>query len=91
MNTVTESQLDTLLALSQTEEATFWGKEHVVSYRLPNGFSVIGRAACVDPANFDIEKGRYYARLDVKRQLWQLEGYLLQHNLFVNSEPAYDD
>jgi hypothetical protein len=59
-NRVTQEQIDALLDGAETEEHTFWGKELVVSYRLPTrgGFTVSGRAPCVDPANFDLEIGQ---------------------------------
>jgi hypothetical protein len=80
-NTVTASRITAMMDESETQEAVFWGKELVISYRLKNGFTILGRSACVDPANFDIEIGRHYARKDAEKQLWQLEGYLLQNAL----------
>lgn len=49
---------------------------------LPNGFSVAhGESACVDPANFDFELGKKYAKerclQDARNKLWELEGYVL--------------
>lgn len=81
LNSVTKEHIDRLLDASETQEHVFWGKELIVSYRLPNGFTIAGRAACVDPTNFDLEKGRAIARKDAERQLWELEGYLLQHRI----------
>jgi hypothetical protein len=82
-NRVTQEEIDALLDSAETEEHTFWGKELVVSYRFPSrgGFTVSGRAPCVDPANFDLEIGRKVAREKVADQLWQLEGYRLQLEL----------
>ena len=50
---------------------------------LPNGFKVgYGESACVDPANFDSELGKKYAKeraeQAAKDKLWELEGYLLK-------------
>lgn len=81
-NTINPEHIEKLLDQSETAEQIFWGKELVVSYKLPNGFSVCGRGACVDPANFDLEVGRRVAREDAASQLWKLEGYLLQQRLF---------
>jgi len=82
-NKVTREQIDQLLDEAETQESVFWDKELVVSYRLKkNGFTLIGRAACVDPANFDLEIGRRVAREMAAKTLWQLEGYLLQQELF---------
>jgi hypothetical protein len=44
---------------------------------LENGFEIIGVSACVDPNNFDIEKGKYWARKEAVDQIWKLEGYNL--------------
>ena len=77
-NKVSQSTIDNLLDTAETQEHVFWGKELVVSYKLSNGFSLLGRGACVDPDNFDIEIGRRIAREQVENQLWQLEGYKLQ-------------
>jgi Phage protein (N4 Gp49/phage Sf6 gene 66) family len=79
-NRVTPEQIDALLDKAETAETVFWGKQMVVSYRFPdrNGFVLLGSSSCVDPANFDLEIGRKIAREDVKKQLWQLEGYRLQ-------------
>jgi len=81
MNTVTQEQITALLDEAETQEHTFWGKELVVSYKLKSGFTILGRGACVDPANFVLEVGREWARKDAERQLWQLEGYILQNVL----------
>jgi len=80
-NTVTQERINFLLDKAETEEAIFWGKELNVSYKLESGFTITGRAACVDPANFDLEIGRHYARENAATQLWALEGYRLQLNL----------
>ncbi len=47
-----------------------------------DGFSLaVGHSACVDPANFDEEKGAESACKDAtakaREKLWELEGYLL--------------
>lgn len=81
-NRVTPDQIKELLDTAETQEAVFWDKEVVVSYKLLSGFTVLGRGACVDPANFNIEIGRQVAREQAEDQLWQLEGYLLQNRLF---------
>jgi len=80
-NTITEDKINQLLDEADLEETVFWGKELVISYRLRSGFTVLGRAACVDPANFSFEIGRKYAREDAVNQLWKLEGYVLQLKL----------
>lgn len=80
-NTVTQEQINELLDKAVTQQAIFWNKELVVSYKLENGFTILGRAACVDPANFDPEYGYVLCRKDVERQLWGYLGYTLQDKL----------
>jgi hypothetical protein len=51
---------------------------------LPNGFQVgYGDSACVDPANFDFDLGKKYAKerclTNATNKLWELEGYLLKN------------
>ena len=75
---VTKAHIDAMLDAAETQEHVFWGKELVVSYRLENGFTILGRAACVDPAGFDIEIGREICRRDAEETLWLVEGYRLQ-------------
>lgn len=62
-----------------------------VSYKLQNGFSVLGRSAVIVPEMFDIEIGRQICRVMAMNQLWQLEGYRMQwdyynHQLRMESE-----
>lgn len=52
---------------------------------MQNGFIVIGKSAPADPANFNPDLGRKFAREDAIRQLWPLEGYALREKL---SAPA---
>lgn len=40
-----------------------------------NGFTVVGKSACVSPENFDKALGQRIAFDDAKRQLWPLLGY----------------
>lgn len=78
---VTVEEINALLDAAETQEHVFWEKELVVSYRLPSGFTVTGRGACINPANFDLEIGRKVAREDAAKQLWALEGYRKQLEL----------
>jgi hypothetical protein len=48
---------------------------------MANGFAVVGKSAPADPANFNAELGRKFAREDAIRQLWPLEGYALRERL----------
>lgn len=48
---------------------------------LRNGFTVVGKSACVSPENFDAEMGRKIARQDAVDQMWSLMGYALKERL----------
>lgn len=80
-NRITEGHVDALLDASTVEKTLMHGKETLVTYLLPCGFTITGRSACVDPANFDVELGQKLASEDAKRQLWAFEGYRLQCKL----------
>ncbi len=53
---------------------------------LENGFTVTGESACASPENFDEEIGRKIARANAREKIWQLEGYLLRQNLFIQEQ-----
>ncbi len=44
---------------------------------LENGFTVIGKSACIDRANFNVAFGEQIALEDALDKVWELEGYLL--------------
>ena len=48
---------------------------------MKNGFTIIGKAAPADPANFNPELGRTFAREDAIRQAWPLMGFALREKL----------
>jgi len=48
---------------------------------MKNGFTIIGKAAPADEANFNPELGRTFAREDAIRQVWPLMGYALREKL----------
>ena len=60
---------------------------------LENGFTVIGKSACVDPSNFNVAIGEKYAFEDAFNKVWELEGYLLKqrlHDRKRDEEKAHD-
>ncbi|MEL6853509.1 MAG: Gp49 family protein [Cyanobacteria bacterium J06607_13] len=88
---INQQRIDGLLDAAETQEFVFWGKELVVSYKLPCGFTVTGSGACVDPANFDIEIGRKAAREMAAHKLWEFEGYSLQLLMHQTAEFGCSD
>ena len=54
----------------------------VCEITLKNGFTVRGESAAVSKENFDEEIGQKISFKNARDKVWQLEGYLLQENLF---------
>lgn len=79
---INAGQIQAMLKEAETQETIYFGKCLVVVYKLKNGFCLVGVGGCVDPAEFDIEIGRQVAEGQVIDQLFKLEGYLLQNQLF---------
>lgn len=63
----------------------------VAYVQMRNGFIVIGKSAPADPANFNPDLGRQFAREDAIRQIWQLEGYALRERLSQQQALQADD
>jgi hypothetical protein len=57
------------------------GKCIVCELTLRNGYTVRGESACVSKANFNREIGEEVSYENARKQIWQLEGYLLQQRL----------
>lgn len=86
MTKVTEEQVMNMIA----EEFTYklGEKTTCVLLKLKNGFEVIGTSGCVDPANYDHEIGKGYARKRAVEKIWELEGYKLQSSTGCCKEAA---
>ncbi|MEM7578267.1 MAG: Gp49 family protein [Cyanobacteria bacterium P01_A01_bin.80] len=86
-NKVELDYLKFLLDKAESQEQVFWGKEMCISYKLECGFTITGRCACVNPANFIEEVGRQLCYEDALDQIWKFEGYRLQWKLYENEVP----
>lgn len=53
-----------------------------------NGFQLVGKSACADPANYNQEIGERIAFDDAFNQLWALEGYILRENIWQSQTPS---
>lgn len=80
-NTVTQEQINNLIADSDIKVSTVFDKVTVVSLKLPSGFVVTESSACVDPANYDESLGRELCLQRIENKLWELEGYVLATEL----------
>ena len=78
MHKVTKEKI--LQKIANTEYL-FSGTTTICILSLSNGFKVLGQSACVDPANYDPEKGKSLAAEDAFEKVWPLEGYLLAEEL----------
>lgn len=58
----------------------------VAAVFLVNGTIVVGKSACVSQSIFSEEKGQNLAVADARRQIWDLEGYLLKEKLAGGNE-----
>lgn len=77
--------LDSMRAL--IKHVDFWWPENsptttVCAATTKTGYTIIGKSGCADPANFDKDKGKYFAYEDVIRQMWPLEGYKLADEIY---------
>lgn len=80
--TITQEDIDTLLAEAEVGVATVHDKCTMVSVKLKSGFIITESSACVDPANYDVETGFNICMDHIANKLWELEGYALQKKLY---------
>ena len=86
-NTLTKEYVDKIVRSSKFTYSTQFGKETVVTMQLPNGFVLTESSACVDPANYDEKLGYEICIKKLTERVWELEGYLLQNELYKKSLP----
>jgi hypothetical protein len=48
---------------------------------LRNGWTIVGKSACADPANYNVDLGNRLARTDAINQIWPLMGFELKSRL----------
>lgn len=87
-NTVTQEHISDLLNRSEVEVRTVFGKCTVVSVKLPNGFVITENSACVDPVNYNEKLGASICMERIENKLWELEGYKLQHERYIETRAA---
>lgn len=85
-NTVTQEQIDALIANAKVEVQTILGKCTTVTVQLENGFILTESSACVDPANYCEVTGKEICLNRIKNKLWELEGYCLQRAIYSGSK-----
>lgn len=85
---VDEDRIDWLMENAEIEAQTIFDKCTIVSCKLPNGFVIVESSACVSPENYDEEVGIDICLEKIANKIWELEGYLLQNQLY---EEGYED
>jgi hypothetical protein len=80
--TVTQEQVKEVLDNSFFLIQTILDKTTIVVCQLPNGFTIIESSSCVDPANYNEELGAEICKRRIENKVWELEGYVLQNNLY---------
>ena len=76
-NTITRTDIDTLLANSEIDVCTKFEKVTVVTVKLPNGFVLVEASGAVDKANYNEAIGRAVCLDRIAQKLWSFEGYNL--------------
>ena len=90
-NTVTQSVIDELMESCDIAVTTAFDKCTIVACKLPNGFVIVESSSCVDPANYDEDMGVDICMKNIEKKLWELEGYLLQNQLYMDGITFDDD
>lgn len=78
---ITQDQIDALLARADIHVFTIFDKVTMVAVRLENGFVLTESAGAVSKENYSEETGRQICLSKIEQQLWQLEGYRLQSQI----------
>lgn len=90
-NTVTQAVVDELMESCDIAVTTAFDKCTIVACKLPNGFVIVESSSCVDPANYDEDMGVDICMKNIERKVWELEGYLLQNQLYMDGVSFDDD
>lgn len=65
------------------------GRTTICQLTMRNGFTVDGKSACVDKAEFNTELGNKYARAQAVEKVWMFLGYDLQNKLAASKPTTY--
>ncbi|MED3976137.1 Gp49 family protein [Priestia megaterium] len=72
---ITKEYIENLMSQSEFQVTKMFDKTTVVACRLPNGFTIVESAGCIDPANYDIDLGVCICKKRIENRLYELEGY----------------
>ena len=85
-NSVTWEQVEDIMFNSEIKIHTVFDKCTIVACKLPNGFVIVESSACVDPNNYDEDKGIDACLGKIADKIWELEGYNLQNEMAINED-----
>lgn len=88
---ITRDYIYDILDKSEIIVTTVFDKCTIVSCKLPSGFVIVESSACVDPNNYDEDYGAEICIDKIVDKLYELEGYLLQEALSLNSYGEDED
>lgn len=80
--TVTKEFVDSIIKDSEITVETIYGKATRVTCKLPNGWVICEMSGAVSKANYDEEIGKEICMEKIESEIWKLEGYRLQSNLY---------
>lgn len=83
---VKREDIEELLDTSLTNETMHFNKVLIISWELPNGFTITGRSAVVNPEKFDYKIGLQLCREEAIKQLYTLLGFLVQDTMHKDIE-----
>lgn len=81
-NTVTQQQIDEIIANGKVEVMTLGEKTTIVKFTSKEGFEIIEASSCVSKENYNEEIGKELCVGRIKNKLWAFEGYCLQKELY---------
>lgn len=85
MTQITQSHIDD--AIKGKEFHLFRNTGHMVCCVTLNcGFTVVGEAACADPARFELEMGQRYAMEDARRKIGEFLAFEQACKLFQGGQ-----
>ena len=91
---ISEDEIKKIIADSKEEVFEPEGSSYtIVSWTLPNGYTIEAGSGCINPKQYDRELGIKYCREHLTTKLWELEGYHRKYlyNEYVESHSRKKD
>ena len=77
INKLTSADIDHIIEQADEEVWEPFAGITIVSWHLPNGFTITDQSGCVDPANYSREIGVSICREHLRDKVWMLYGFAL--------------